>query len=143
MRVRTFTISSRLVWSPVSAAAALGYLGYCLAPGHFHLSRLTRDYGTECIVYYMIVHMVVVNRRKPCCRGVVLSYCDVVDVLANVLAVCSGVMQGKLVEDFASLLKSLWSQEYLCIFPSKFKRGLIKYKPQFAGNEQQDSQVWW
>lgn len=50
-------------------------------------------------------------------------------------------MQGKLVEDFASLLKSLWSQEYLCIFPSKFKRGLIKYKPQFAGNEQQDSQV--
>ncbi|CAM9526893.1 unnamed protein product, partial [Laminaria digitata] len=48
--------------------------------------------------------------------------------------------QGKLVEDFASLLKSLWSQEYLCIFPSKFKRGLIKYKPQFAGNEQQDSQ---
>lgn len=44
-------------------------------------------------------------------------------------------------EDFASLLKSLWSQEYLCIFPSKFKRGLIKYKPQFAGNEQQDSQV--
>ena len=51
------------------------------------------------------------------------------------------VVQGKLVEDFASLLKSLWSQEYLCIFPSKFKRGLIKYKPQFAGNEQQDSQV--
>lgn len=50
-------------------------------------------------------------------------------------------MQGKLVEDFASLLKSLWSQEYLCVFPSKFKRGLIKYKPQFAGNEQQDSQV--
>lgn len=49
--------------------------------------------------------------------------------------------QGKLVEDFASLLKSLWSQEYLCVFPSKFKRGLIKYKPQFAGNEQQDSQV--
>lgn len=51
------------------------------------------------------------------------------------------VTQGKLVEDFASLLKSLWSQEYLCIFPSKFKRVLIKYKPQFAGNEQQDSQV--
>ena len=50
-------------------------------------------------------------------------------------------VQGKLVEDFASLLKSLWSQEYLCVFPSKFKRGLIKYKPQFAGNEQQDSQV--
>lgn len=49
--------------------------------------------------------------------------------------------QGKLLEDFASLLKSLWSQEYLCVFPSKFKRGLIKYKPQFAGNEQQDSQV--
>lgn len=50
-------------------------------------------------------------------------------------------MQGKLVEDFASLLKTLWSQEYLCVFPSKFKRGLIKYKSQFAGNEQQDSQV--
>jgi len=50
-------------------------------------------------------------------------------------------MQGKLVEDFVSLLKSLWSQEFLCVFPSKFKRGLIKYKPQFAGNEQQDSQV--
>lgn len=44
-------------------------------------------------------------------------------------------------EDFASLLKTLWSQEYLCVFPSKFKRGLIKYKSQFAGNEQQDSQV--
>lgn len=50
-------------------------------------------------------------------------------------------VQGKLVEDFAALLKSLWSQEYLCIFPSKFKRGLVKYKPQFSGNEQQDSQV--
>ncbi|CAN0256607.1 unnamed protein product, partial [Discosporangium mesarthrocarpum] len=49
--------------------------------------------------------------------------------------------QGKLVEEFAMLIKSLWSQEYLCVFPSKFKHGLIKYKPQFAGNDQQDSQV--
>lgn len=61
--------------------------------------------------------------------------------MASKIGYVVGVVQGKLVEDFASLLKSLWSQEYLCIFPSKFKRGLIKYKPQFAGNEQQDSQV--
>ena len=63
-----------------------------------------------------------------------------VSILVLIIGI-DGAVQGKLVEDFASLLKSLWSQEYLCIFPSKFKRGLIKYKPQFAGNEQQDSQV--
>lgn len=51
------------------------------------------------------------------------------------------VLQGKLVEDFAQLLKSLWSQEFLCMYPRKFKQGLVKYKPQFSGNEQQDSQV--
>lgn len=44
-------------------------------------------------------------------------------------------------EEFAQLLKSLWSQEFVCIYPRKFRAGLVKYKPQFSGNEQQDSQV--
>jgi ubiquitin C-terminal hydrolase len=47
---------------------------------------------------------------------------------------------GKLMEEFAALLKTLWSGEYLCVHPSRFKRGLGKWKTHYAGNEQQDSQ---
>lgn len=52
---------------------------------------------------------------------------------------------GKLTEDFASLLKQLWSTEFPCVFPGKFKRSLVKHSSQFAGVDQQDAQeflVW-
>jgi len=48
--------------------------------------------------------------------------------------------QGRMVEEFASILKQLWSEQYRYIAPNKFKRTLAKLKPQFAGNDQHDSQ---
>jgi ubiquitin C-terminal hydrolase len=49
--------------------------------------------------------------------------------------------QGKLVEEFALLLRQLWSGESVYINPTKFKRVLEKVKPQFHGNDQHDAQV--
>lgn len=48
--------------------------------------------------------------------------------------------QGRIVEEYASLLRQLWSGESMYVVPSKFKRVLEKYKPQFVGNDQQDAQ---
>ena len=50
--------------------------------------------------------------------------------------------QGKMVEDFAGLLKNLWDERSAvrAVLPKKFKSTLGKNKPQFAGNEQQDTQ---
>lgn len=45
--------------------------------------------------------------------------------------------QGRIVEEYASLLRQLWSGESMYVVPSKFKRVLEKYKPQFVGNDQQ------
>jgi len=47
---------------------------------------------------------------------------------------------GRVVEEFASVIRDLWSQKYVCVNPSKFKRVLGKFKSQFAGQEQEDSQ---
>ena len=45
--------------------------------------------------------------------------------------------QGRLVEEFASVLRQLWSAENSYVVPTKFKRVLEKVKPQFAGHDQQ------
>ncbi len=47
---------------------------------------------------------------------------------------------GILVEEFSKLLKSLWSGDLVCADPIKFKQELGKWKSDFAGNNQQDSQ---
>lgn len=48
--------------------------------------------------------------------------------------------QGRMVEEFAAVLKQLWGEQFRCVAPSKFKRALARIKPQFAGNDQHDSQ---
>ncbi|KAJ8598430.1 hypothetical protein CTAYLR_007661 [Chrysophaeum taylorii] len=48
--------------------------------------------------------------------------------------------QGRMVEEFAAVLRQLWSEQYRCVAPHKFKRALARVKPQFAGNDQHDSQ---
>ncbi len=47
---------------------------------------------------------------------------------------------GMLVEEFSKLLKTLWSGDFVCVDPSKSKQGFGKWKSDFAGNDQQDSQ---
>ncbi len=47
---------------------------------------------------------------------------------------------GMLVEEFSKLLKALWSGDLVSADPIKFKQGLGKWKSDFAGNDQQDSQ---
>ena len=50
--------------------------------------------------------------------------------------------QGRMVEEFAAVLRQLWSDHggATHVAPSKFKRTLARLKPQFAGNDQHDSQ---
>jgi hypothetical protein len=47
---------------------------------------------------------------------------------------------GKLVTEFATLLRMIWSGNNVHISPFKFKKALEKCKPIFAGHEQQDAQ---
>lgn len=47
---------------------------------------------------------------------------------------------GKLVEEYASLLKDMWSGEYQYIAPRTFKQKLQTFAPQFEGMQQHDSQ---
>ena len=48
--------------------------------------------------------------------------------------------QGKLTEDFAALLRAMWSGGYNSVSPAPFKDTLGKWVPQFKGYDQQDSQ---
>ena len=48
--------------------------------------------------------------------------------------------KGELVEEFADLLKELWSGSNSVIAPRDFKYKLEKFAPQFAGYQQHDSQ---
>ncbi|KAI8975785.1 hypothetical protein BDF20DRAFT_914642 [Mycotypha africana] len=47
---------------------------------------------------------------------------------------------GELAESFASLLRTMWSENYNFISPVLFRQALIKFAPQFQGSEQHDSQ---
>jgi ubiquitin carboxyl-terminal hydrolase 8 len=47
---------------------------------------------------------------------------------------------GVLVEGFAALLRTMWSENYNCISPVLFRQALIQFAPQFRGSEQHDSQ---
>ncbi|KAL9557999.1 hypothetical protein MBANPS3_001099 [Mucor bainieri] len=47
---------------------------------------------------------------------------------------------GVLAENFASLLRTMWSENYNFISPVLFREALIKFAPQFRGSEQHDSQ---
>ncbi|XP_041356247.1 ubiquitin carboxyl-terminal hydrolase 8-like [Gigantopelta aegis] len=49
-------------------------------------------------------------------------------------------MHGEVVDEFAVVLKALWSRQYRCITPRDLKLTVGKYNPMFAGYEQQDSQ---
>ncbi len=48
---------------------------------------------------------------------------------------------GKVLEEFADLLKGMWSAKSGAISPSKFRGVLARAKQRYAGTEQQDSQV--
>ena len=47
---------------------------------------------------------------------------------------------GELVEQYASLLRDIWSGEYRYIIPREFKGKLERFAPQFQGMQQHDSQ---
>ncbi|KAK7479103.1 hypothetical protein BaRGS_00029621 [Batillaria attramentaria] len=49
-------------------------------------------------------------------------------------------MNGEVVDDFAVVVKALWSGQYRCITPRDLKATVGKYNPMFAGYQQQDSQ---
>ncbi|KAK3095889.1 hypothetical protein FSP39_020374, partial [Pinctada imbricata] len=47
---------------------------------------------------------------------------------------------GEVVDEFAVIVKALWSGQYRCITPRDFKFMVGKHQPMFAGHDQQDSQ---
>ncbi|KAJ8311552.1 hypothetical protein KUTeg_010907 [Tegillarca granosa] len=47
---------------------------------------------------------------------------------------------GEVAEEFAVVVKALWSGSYRCISPRDFKWMVGKHQPMFAGHDQQDSQ---
>ncbi|XP_029645889.1 ubiquitin carboxyl-terminal hydrolase 8 [Octopus sinensis] len=47
---------------------------------------------------------------------------------------------GEVVDEFAVIVKALWSGQYKCITPRDFKNTVGKYAPMFAGFDQHDSQ---
>ncbi|CAC5425634.1 USP8 [Mytilus coruscus] len=47
---------------------------------------------------------------------------------------------GEVADDFAVIVKNLWTGQYKCITPRDFKVTVGKHQPMFAGNDQQDSQ---
>lgn len=49
-------------------------------------------------------------------------------------------MQGEIAEEYANLVKQLWSGEYSAIAPRDFKSKLERFAPQFVGYQQHDSQ---
>ncbi|TPX43046.1 hypothetical protein SeMB42_g04876 [Synchytrium endobioticum] len=48
--------------------------------------------------------------------------------------------KGHVTDQFATLIRTLWSQEEMVVAPTKFKETVGTYAPQFRGNEQQDAQ---
>jgi len=48
--------------------------------------------------------------------------------------------KGVLAEQFAALVKSLWSEQETVVTPTRFKDVIGHIEPRFAGNDQQDSQ---
>ncbi|XP_059143552.1 ubiquitin carboxyl-terminal hydrolase 8-like [Physella acuta] len=49
-------------------------------------------------------------------------------------------MHGEVVDEFAYVIKALWSQQYRSITPRDLKNVVGQYNPMFAGYQQQDSQ---
>merc|ERR1719409_496615 len=47
---------------------------------------------------------------------------------------------GKLAEEFAGVMNSLWGSKYLHYSPTAFKKAVARHKPQFQGAEQHDAQ---
>lgn len=47
---------------------------------------------------------------------------------------------GALANAFATLIRTMWSENYNFISPVPFRQALIKFAPQFEGKEQHDSQ---
>jgi ubiquitin C-terminal hydrolase len=47
---------------------------------------------------------------------------------------------GKVVLSYGKLIKEIWSNAYSLVIPRDFKNTIGEFRPQFAGNEQQDSQ---
>lgn len=52
----------------------------------------------------------------------------------------SSKMQGRLAEEFASLIADMWSGRHDTVSPNKFKSAVAKSAPRFVGYSQQDSQ---
>ena len=48
---------------------------------------------------------------------------------------------GKVLEEFADLLRTMWSGKSGAMQPIKFRSSLAKAKQRYTGTEQQDSQV--
>lgn len=48
---------------------------------------------------------------------------------------------GKVLEEFASLLRGMWNAKNGALQPTRFRSSLVKAKQRYSGTEQQDSQV--
>ena len=48
-------------------------------------------------------------------------------------------MKGKIAESYGALVTLMWRGEKKILNPSKFKRSVSRWAPQFAGYEQHDS----
>ncbi|XP_012937309.1 ubiquitin carboxyl-terminal hydrolase 8 [Aplysia californica] len=91
-----------------------------------------RNLGNTC---YMNSTVQCLNNTTPLVTYFVNDY-----HLADVNRENSQGMHGEVVDDFAAVIKALWSQQYRSITPRDLKNTVGKYNPMFAGYQQQDSQ---
>ncbi|GFR96123.1 ubiquitin carboxyl-terminal hydrolase 8 [Elysia marginata] len=91
-----------------------------------------RNLGNTC---YMNSTIQCLNNASP-----LITYILNDDYISDVNRESSRGMYGEVVDDFAVVVKALWSQQYRSITPRDLKAVVAKYNPMFAGYQQQDSQ---
>lgn len=77
------------------------------------------------------------TRLKPCHNRKSLSTATTYIYVAKRLRF---IFAGELAETFSVLVRVLHSGQYKCLSPNEFKRTVGKFKSQFSGYDQQDSQ---
>ncbi|XP_076439323.1 ubiquitin carboxyl-terminal hydrolase 8-like [Babylonia areolata] len=91
-----------------------------------------RNLGNTC---YMNSTVQCLNNTTP-----LVSYLLNDSYLNDINRDSSQGMHGEVVDEFAVVVKALWSGQNRCITPRDLKNTVGKYNPMFAGYQQQDSQ---
>ncbi|CAL1537539.1 unnamed protein product [Lymnaea stagnalis] len=91
-----------------------------------------RNLGNTC---YMNSTIQCLNNTSP-----LITYFLNDNYLYDINRESSQGMQGEVVDEFAVVVKALWSQQFRSITPRDLKNTVAKYNPMFAGCQQQDSQ---